>query len=764
MTLFADQAGASQSLTSNPVDTIYNELHPKEIRLVKLLKGQWSEKIRCELVQAPLASRPSYKALSYAWGSPRATQPILLNGYLYHVTLNLESALRRLRRTNSDLTLWIDALCINQSNNLERTKQVSLMHDIYSNAKEVIVYLGEVLHHGSIAPKKATSTTTTFHGDDRDSEKLSIFLNGSKAKTSSTSFKVIQRLDYAFEIFSFLRLLARKPDLELLSIFNLSSRQCFDTKYQESLFEGLRQMMLCRWWKRIWVVQEVVVPENITMVYGSSVAPWTMFVNAADWISNSSTASFTVAQEFSTVLDYFSRIILDIERMRNHWKVRCLGPWSFDDPTALLQLLRRFGDRKASDDRDKVYALLSLAQSQTFILPDYSVGVREVYIATTLDIIKRTKSLAALTGDLGRKDRQDLPSWVTDWSASYDDRNRRRAEDIGVYNATSGCQLYLVSKETSMEKAFLQFLGPSWGNIKSNHTYIESFNALLGTSDWMRWHDPEISAENVEMITHDSCLRAAARFCTAAGRFAPLRYNDRGMIKLEGLHMDEVTAVGETVLSDEDLSSVVYSWILLLLGHTRDKVLDSIRRKELGAAFRSTLCAGRVATNPETTGTRDIDANDHRLIRAWCIKKVQSQPNLLFLEDELFKDIEDLGPYDPSVVIPPSIHNAIELATIRRRFFVTENGYMGLGPAGMQVGDHLYILLGGQVPFILRNPDPAYFARNMFEVVGDAYTYGLMDGEAMIEWREIASNTIETSAGLYACFSRWYYKYRIFLT
>jgi hypothetical protein len=644
------------------------------------------------------------------------------------------------------------------------------MHEIYSDAEEVIVYLGEVLHHGSIAPKKATSTTTTFHGDDRDSEKLSVFINGYKAKTSSIAFKVRQRLDYAFEIFSFLRLLAGKPNLELLSIFDLSSRQGFHTKYEESLFEGLRQMMLCRWWKRIWVVQEVVVPENITMVYGSSVAPWTMFVNAADWFSNSSTASFTFPQEFSTVLDYFSRIILDIERMRHHWWER-RGKMGADDPTALLKLLRRFGDRKASDDRDKVYALLSLAQSQTSILPDYSVGVREVYIATTLDIIQRTKSLAVLTGDLGRKDRQDLPSWVTDWSASYDDRNRRRAEDIGVYNATSGCQLYLVSEETPMEKAFIQSLGPSWGDINSDHNHIEAFNDLLGTSDWMRWA-PEISAENVEVITLDSCLRAAARFCTAAGRFAPLHNHGRGMIELEGLHMDQVTNVGETVLSDGDLSSVVCSWILLLIEHTRDKDLNSALCKELGIAFISILCAGIVATDPETTATRDTAANDHRLVTAWCMQRLKSQPHLLFLKDDfskddfskddfskdlIYKDLHYLGlyPYDSSETIPPSVHNTIELATIRRRFFITETGYIGLGPAGMRVGDQLYILLGGHTPFILRQKplsivrgggtpillpfESESAAKRVFEMVGDAYVHGLMDGEAMKEWWEVAN-------------------------
>jgi hypothetical protein len=726
---------------SDPVWQMHYELHSKKIRLVKLLKGQWSEKIRCQLQWGFLVNQSSYKALSYAWGSPRATRPILLNEYQYPVTVNLESALRRLRRTNSDLTLWIDALCINQYNDDERTAQVSLMDEIYSNAEEVIVFLGEVLHHGSIAPKKTTASITTFHGDDRDAEKLNIFLNGCKAKTSGTSSKASPRLDYAFEIFSFLRLLAGKPDLNRLSIFDLSSPQCFDIKYQESLFEGLRQLMLCRWWKRIWVIQEVVLPKNVTMVYGSSVAPWAMFVNAAGWINHSSTAPFTFPRDFSTVLEYFSRIILDIERMRNHWRV--------DERTALLPLLRRFSDRKASDDRDKVYALLSLARTQTSIIPDYSVSVREVYIATVLDIIKTTKSLAVFTGDLGRKDRQDLPSWVTDWSASYDDRNRRRAEDIGEYNATSGCQVY-IEEFWSMKRSALLPCFEQWeGEIESHPNYMKRFNDILGTSDWMRW----LADDDPGDKSFDECLEAVARFCTADGRFAPLRNLGYGIIELPGLNIDQVTAIGETVLSDEDLLSVIDSWILLLLGHS-DEGLDSTRLKKLGAAFRSALCAGRVGTGPESTATRNINANDHRLIAALCLKRLQLQPVLWtdkFLKDELFHDLEDLGPYDRPVTIPPHIHNAIELATIRRRFFVTEEGYMGLGPAGMQVGDHLYILLGGQTPFILRPKHASvqtvppssqvydilnrkFASKEVFEVVGDAYAHGLMDGEAMANW------------------------------
>jgi Heterokaryon incompatibility protein (HET) len=113
----SSSVGATESLSSiyDPYNEVYHDLHPREIRLVELFRGRWSDTIRCQLHRAASANRPAYKALSYAWGSPRATRPVLVNGYQHLVTVNLESALRRLRRVDSDLTLWIDALCINQS-------------------------------------------------------------------------------------------------------------------------------------------------------------------------------------------------------------------------------------------------------------------------------------------------------------------------------------------------------------------------------------------------------------------------------------------------------------------------------------------------------------------------------------------------------------------------------------------------------------------------------------------------------------------------
>jgi len=55
-------------------------------------------------------------------------------------------------------------------------------------------------------------------------------------------------------------------------------------------------------------------------------------------------------------------------------------------------------------------------------------------------------------------------------------------------------------------------------------------------------------------------------------------------------------------------------------------------------------------------------------------------------------------------------HNRVNIASDGRRLFVTEKGRLGLGPENLQQGEIVAILLGGQVPFILRVTRPAVYA------------------------------------------------------
>lgn len=92
------------------VDIYRATLDPGEIRLVRILPGEWSDDIQCELNPESLESTKPYKALSYVWGSQAVTRPILVNGECSPVTVNLECALRHLRERDEVVRIWIDAL------------------------------------------------------------------------------------------------------------------------------------------------------------------------------------------------------------------------------------------------------------------------------------------------------------------------------------------------------------------------------------------------------------------------------------------------------------------------------------------------------------------------------------------------------------------------------------------------------------------------------------------------------------------------------
>lgn len=79
-------------------------------RIMVLHPGEWEDEIDCQLIYTALDKAPKYQALSYAWGSRRATRPVIINHEEIDVTVNLESALRHLRRRDTDLLLWADAL------------------------------------------------------------------------------------------------------------------------------------------------------------------------------------------------------------------------------------------------------------------------------------------------------------------------------------------------------------------------------------------------------------------------------------------------------------------------------------------------------------------------------------------------------------------------------------------------------------------------------------------------------------------------------
>ena len=117
------------------------------IRLLRLMPNKdETTAIKCQLFNHTLESGKGahlYEALSYVWGNPGETVPIFIDDHRVKVTKNLHTALLRLRSQSFERIIWVDAVCINQADDLEKVHQIQCMTKIYGHASRVIISLGE---------------------------------------------------------------------------------------------------------------------------------------------------------------------------------------------------------------------------------------------------------------------------------------------------------------------------------------------------------------------------------------------------------------------------------------------------------------------------------------------------------------------------------------------------------------------------------------------------------------------------------------------
>lgn len=86
-----------------------------------------------------LANSPHFTALSYVWGDESSLSTLICNGCDVPDTKSCFEALSSLRRIYGGITIWVDAVCINQKDDEEKRSQIPLIGEIYSWAQLVYV-------------------------------------------------------------------------------------------------------------------------------------------------------------------------------------------------------------------------------------------------------------------------------------------------------------------------------------------------------------------------------------------------------------------------------------------------------------------------------------------------------------------------------------------------------------------------------------------------------------------------------------------------
>lgn len=329
-----------------------------QIRLLNLAPGPGP--ITCHLRHAPLSQNQNYEALSYCWGRPSAQHhTIYINSKPFTITPNLHSALKRLRPR----TLWVDAICINQSDDQEKNQQVPLMRKIYESAKRVQIWLGE--------EDKYTTLAYSF---------LELLAPWGQ-----------ERLAAGIEARNWMELDGR---LKTQNVSHAEERRAWRALY--ALFER-------PWFQRIWVIQELAVCPQATMLCGRHSIAWEK-VEMANHMSD------------RILAEGLSRLITE----RNDWQQ--------GDREDLVHLLVKHLGAQATNPKDKLYALAGIAESlsEYGLEIDYAIGVEKVFEGVTRSYLGKKGDLDILCFTRGYKYASDTTqSWVLDWE--YDSENEPRS-------------------------------------------------------------------------------------------------------------------------------------------------------------------------------------------------------------------------------------------------------------------------------------------------------------------------------------------------
>ena len=578
-----------------------------------------------------LSDVPAYEALSYTW-SEETGHSIDCDGKSLSIQENVCSALRRLRQTNTVRNIWIDALCINQSDIEERNGQLRLMKPIYQNATKVLVWLGE---------------------ESADSPQ-------------------------AFELIS--QILARQSTWkEENSKTPMTAQDLIDEGLPEPfspIWKSLDALYWRPWFTRVWVIQEISVAKEVSLICGKHRSSWRDFETVAALVQDRSLTALTHVDPRRTIklAGFVSQQSKDGEN------------------ESLLRLLSKARDSYATDQRDKIYAILGLAlqKDKAGLNPDYSKPVEDIYTSLAIYHIEKDRNLDILNAVESDGYRlASLPRWVPDWEIHPIALSFLSSSLFSKMQATKSTQA-LVS--FSQDGSVLTATGVAVDTINYVGERFSEYIPLPG------------SVEDEHLFRHRKKLLKPSSESRRFDDFMTQRYyvRSRAYMRSRWRQWEKIAAKVHKYPTGEDPST----------------------------AFIRTLIANAELLHVRAnTTTTPADDNYHRYYKAWRhYWTIASRENGIFISEQ--SHAQSPSPLDQ--LLAKEFMELHRQAAYGRQFFTSRKGYMGLGPGGtvhlggMDSKCEIVILLGGRTPYILRKDGGHYY-----RFVGECYVHGLMDGECL---------------------------------
>jgi hypothetical protein len=488
----------------------------------------------------------------------------------------------------------------------------------------------------------------------------------------------------------------------------------------QDAWKALRAMLSSKWFQRVWIIQEAVVArdsfrgDSVTVRYGNG----SIDLQTLSWFTRECLTDSEVAERLSS--SDSANVVKNIQAIEEFRSVyRAEGP-NLSLLYYLARIFRTGLEFNASDDRDRIYALQNLSyqgsSTEDWFSPrfhlqvNYRLTVAQVFADIAKDLLlhrRADQSLDLLThGGLSTNKIPNLPSWVPDWTASplsY------------PFPGLDGSR-ELISHPNLSSRLF---------EISNQRRYGDMMNATMlgGTLERLSDKAKEIP---------EALYCAGMRSHTSFPKFQFRVRSDKQILQIVGMQEGKIadiaspfSPIGTPLKADRDgqstLNPVAYippDWRPFAAKYTASEIFARTLVGDLSQTWID-LSQESIPTRPAPT---TIDAH---------VKEVENIAHLIIHGDESGTKYYLQDPTHGFAKLDRNIRNMCA----GRVLGVTEDGQLGLFPAGTQKGDTVCVFLAGCVPFILRAISDVMVEREtshtLYQLVGPCYVHGVMYGEAI---------------------------------
>lgn len=381
-----------------------------------------------------LSAAPAYAALSYCWGNPlpsdsrindaktffteevrasrqarqeqnweSATHTITVNGISVNLRLNLFEALKNWaeREDENRELLWVDAICIDQKSDVEKSHQVKLMSRIYREASVVRIWLGRADYENEGVRNLLREMNLLY---------LARYEAGSDGEMGEWP----EKLDPLSEEFRHKWGLTESgPALQppcWLSLIELISRS---------------------WFRRRWTLQEVSLARHVVAACGADQYNWQKLRFLAECAGSVAYRSlFTTTWFPGGNMPYWPTaafgganwVAAALGNNKFEWQNACVDTYgAFNTATVYTEFLWRCSSHEVTDLRDYFFAIYSLvvtivgSEDEDFAKIDYSVEAPAIYQRVAELCIRNVPSLAFLSIVQDNTSIEEPGQWIDYW-------------------------------------------------------------------------------------------------------------------------------------------------------------------------------------------------------------------------------------------------------------------------------------------------------------------------------------------------------------